>query len=184
MDYSKFDKMDISEIVDYVTATFHVPLDSLFKSAPDNISSLIKKYWKQYPKIVDLEKLFNEFKEKISEHMKKEDDVIFPAAIEYENINKDWKIDLTKITEENQEIINNTEMENDHEDFKKYLEDILELLKTCWMDGENISEFDEIKEDIKQIYDALVEHYDLEVRYLYPKWLELQEEIRKNIEVF
>ena len=33
-------------------------------------------------------------------------------------------------------------MENDHEEFKKYLDIILELLKTCWMSGKGIKEFE------------------------------------------
>ncbi len=172
MDRSKFNDMSIIEIVNYLTDNFHIPLKNLLDKRWGNIVGFSNKHNDDYPKVKHLKDLYGQLENEILKHMKKEDDIMFPMIIDYENN----KLDLS-----NEEIINKIDivdghkMESEHEIFQYYLNTIIELLGNCEIvESEDVPECNEIREEFIKINEDLQEHIYLEDIFIYKKWKEIE----------
>ena len=80
MNEKDFDNMPAKEVVDYITITFHDSVKNFFTEVSPHVEILTQKY----PDIIDLKELYNQFKTKLSNHMNKEDVIVFHDIIKYE----------------------------------------------------------------------------------------------------
>jgi iron-sulfur cluster repair protein YtfE (RIC family) len=93
------------------------------------VDSIIKDYIKDYPDLVSLQELYNQFRSEISKHVIKEEFVVFPSIIKFEAIYNDAFIDLTLNHEMIEKLVNDVEMKNQHIEFDLYLSSIIQLLE-------------------------------------------------------
>ncbi len=170
----RFKTMTTKKLVDYVEKIYHEPIKIFFTEVTPHVNIVSKKY----SGLDKLQESFVLFKRNIINHINREEVIIFPAIIEYEEI-YERKEDMLLTSSEIEKIINQADMKNDHKRFEDFIDKTLESLKSVEGQGDFsldfvINGFEKFKRDIQK-------HWELENETLYPRWTELQQELRKMI---
>ena len=176
MDKSKFTNMPITEIVNHLSNEFHVPLQKLIEKIADAIIWFSEKYRKEYPKIVYLKELYNQFRSEVAKHIEKEDEIMFPMVIDYENN----KLNFSEKNKQKIDSVDFHKMEGEHSIFQNYLDTVIDLLGTCKINDKNSEECNEVRQDFIDINEDLQEHVYLEEVYIYKTWQEIERKANED----
>ncbi len=179
MDKEIFEKMTMSELIVYLIDTFHAPFKIFLENKTEKMVSFSEEYSEDYPKVSYFKDLFYQFRNELVKHVKKEDEIMFPTILKYEN-SDDNKPDVWDVIREKGKSVDTTQMGNEHNVILYYLNSILDLLENCWMEWRNIKEFEEIKKSFDWIKKTLAEHINLENKYVYKKWDDMKKESREK----
>lgn len=174
--------MSLSWLVKYITETYHEPLRKNLIKLDWLVDSIIKDYIKDYPDLVSLQELYNQFRSEISKHVIKEEFVVFPSIIKFEAIYNDAFIDLTLNHEMIEKLVNDVEMKNQHIEFDLYLSSIIQLLEWSNINNKWIKDFDNAKAIFISIQQDNITHAKLENEDLYLKWRVLQNKIKEKLD--
>ena len=129
MNTEDFDNMSVSELVDYITETYHEPLRKSLKKLDFLINNVNIAYLKKYPEIFRLSSLYEQFKSEILSHVTREDLITFPSILRFEKIYNDELIHLSDDFELMTELINEAQFDNQHNEFNLYLNNLINFVE-------------------------------------------------------
>ena len=173
-------KMNIKQLVNYITKTYHEPLKNDLDKLHDLVNYVTENFMTDYPNLQYIQKSYLGFKEEVNIHINREDDITFPAIIKYENI---YKHNITNFNDNFQiikKLINDVSMNNDHKHFQFFLNETIKLIKKYWIDKINNLQVQKMIELFKKIQHDMIEHSEIENKHLYYKWLQLQEKLKNE----
>lgn len=176
-------KVSIKETIEYIIHTYHRPLQKMIKKLEPLIHNLDIDYGDEYGEISQISELFCQFRREILKHLWKEEGVIFPAMIEFEKTLKKWK-NFNSIESINsvEELVHNTKMLNEHEEFDSYLSAIKALLDSPNLVESKTPWIDKIRKIIRQLQLDTIDHSTLEDKVLYTEAVEVQRKLREKID--
>lgn len=107
---------------------------------------------------------------------------MFPTLVNYEQYTINDLFNVTDNLEIIWKLINDTQMNNDHGVFNSYLSSIISILWKSEINWKNINEFELLKSTFENINNEMKNHTLLENKYLYFKWIKLQEKLKNQLE--
>lgn len=179
---TNIEDMSLSWLVKYITKTYHQPLRENLKTLDDLVPLISKNYTKDYPELLNLQELYNQFRTEISKHVVKEEFVVFPSVVKFEEIFNDSFIDLTINYELIEKLVNDVVMKNQHIEFDMYLSSIVQLLEWSNMNNKGVKDFDNAKALFMTIQKDNISHAKIENEDLYFKWRVLQNKLKEKLD--
>lgn len=178
MNTEDFDKMSVSELVAYITETYHEPLRKRLKKLDFLIDSVNVSYLKKYPELFSLNSLYKQFKTEMLRHVTREDLITFPSILRFEKIYTDEMIHLSDNYELIEELVNDAEMINQHNEFNLYLNKLINFVEWFKMSWEDSNEINIIRSILVNLQKDNIVHAQIEDKDLYLKWKELQKKLK------
>ena len=176
-----FDNMSVSDLITYITKTYHEPLRESFKRLDFLIDNVNVTYLKKYPDLFRLNSLYKQFKTEILRHVTREDLITFPSILRFEKIYTDELIHISDNYELMSELINDTEMSNQHNEFNLYLNKLITFVEWFKMSGEDSNEINLIRSILVNLQKDNLVHSRIEDKDLYFKWKELQNKLKEKL---
>lgn len=176
-------KISIKETIEYIIHTYHRPLQKMLKKLEPLIHNLDIDFGDDYSEISQISELFCQFRREILKHLWKEEGMTFPAMIEFEKILKKWKnFNSLESINSIEELVHNTKMLNEHEEFDSYLSALMTLLDSPNLNETKTPWIDKIRKIIKQLQLDTIDHANLEDTILYTEAVEVQRRLKEKID--
>lgn len=113
-----WDRMSIKEIVEHIVSTYHTYAKQELQRISQLLEKLNTKHGQRYPYISELQNVFANMKDSLLDHMKEEEQIVFPLMVNLTTNKESCQGELKKHLES---------LDNDHLETGKALERIKEL---------------------------------------------------------
>ena len=152
-------------LADYIVNTHH---KFVLKNLPELVfytQKIANVHGEHHPELIEVASLFEKINEELLQHLKNEEEVLFPAIKEVVNTNsgKDKKTIISEIAR----------MEGEHEFAGGAMDEINKITKGYLVPADGCSTYRVAFKLLEQFEDDLHTHVHLENNILYPKALEL-----------
>ena len=162
-----FKEWDLSFLSDYIVNTHH---KFVLKNLPELVfytQKIASVHGGHHPELIEVESLFSKINEELLQHLKNEEEVLFPAIKEAEK-NASPSVKSTIVSEI-------TRMQDEHEFAGGAMDKINVLTKNYFIPEDACNTYRVSLKLLEQFEDDLHIHVHLENNILYPKALKLAE---------
>jgi len=158
-------EQNLETIINYILETYHEPLKENLPILEELIAKIIQVHWEQHKEFYEIQKVFIQFKNEMLEHLKKEENILFPMIIEIENAHKENK----KIWNFHCGSVSNpiSRMEFEHGNFENYLSKIRELTSNYNLPIWACKTYTKVFEMLQILEKETLEHANLENEILH-----------------
>ncbi len=70
--------MNIAELAEFIVQTHHTFTKKVLSAIPDRLDTVIRVHGRRHPELVELQTKFTPFSEKLTIHLQKEEEILFP----------------------------------------------------------------------------------------------------------
>ncbi len=164
------EQLSLSELIDHIVDTHHLFLKNAIPQAELHLTKIVSVHGGNHPELKQVASLFVELKKDILEHLKKEEEVLYP---------KIKKLELTKKTDEFNplaKIIN--EIESEHKIVGSIADSIHDITNRYLVPEDGCNTFKITYNELKEIEHDLHIHIVKENQILHPKALFLEKSLK------
>lgn len=179
---NNFDNMSVSELISYITETYHIPLRKNIEKLDFLMDIVNTSFLKKYPEFFSLGLLYEQFKNEILAHVTREDIITFPTILKFEEIYNNQLINISNNFDLLNEFVNEAQLVNQHAQFNLYLTKLIRFIDWFILSGEKTSDIDMIRSILKNLQNDNIIHSQIENKDLYFKWIELQNKLKNKLE--
>ena len=165
----------MSSIVSYLSRTHNNYLQINVPEIESLINDLITDCSQQKKNIELLKNFFNEYKTEITEHIAREEDGIYPYALEIEKAFDEKKISNDLIEQMNKYSI--TDYVNEHDDIEEKLYDLKNIIIKYLPPTKNPDLCNKILSKLFNLEKDLNDHSRIEEKVMVPKIIKMEKEI-------
>ena len=169
----EFSDMNIAELAEFIVQTHHTFTKKVLSAIPDRLETLIRVHGLRHPELTELQTEFTPFSEKLTIHLQKEEEILFPLL---ENMvqsqqNASFNSDVSFLGTVSRII---GEMEQEHEIAGEILDRIHTLTNGFKAPGDACNTYRLLYSELAALEQDLHRHIALENYMLFPKAIELE----------
>jgi regulator of cell morphogenesis and NO signaling len=165
--------MNIAELAEFIVQTHHTFTKKVLSAIPDRLDTVIRVHGRCHPELVELQTEFTPFSEKLTIHLQKEEEILFPGlekmvqAQQNASFNPDDNFSGTVFR-----MIG--EMEQEHEVAGEILDGIHTLTNGFKVPEDACNTYRLLYSELAALEQDLHRHIALENYMLFPKAIELE----------
>ena len=170
-----FDKWELDVLIDYIVGTHHSYVTESITILSQYANKVAKVHGEQYPFLIEVNKLYHEVANELIDHMKKEEQILFPYIKKMVNI----KNGKAQATPSPFGTVNNpiNMMEEEHENAGDIFKTISSLTSGYTTPDGACNTFKALYSKLDEFEQDLHQHIHLENNILHPKAIKLEQKL-------
>jgi len=176
-DNNKYDLWDLDYLAQYIVNNHHKYVLKAIPVISEHLSRVVNAHSKHHPYIKEVAALFSEVQNELLQHMQKEEKVLFPIVNKLAAIKREGKsAELGNFSIKMPIAV----MEREHENAGSALERIRTITNNFTLPEDACTTFAVTYKELDEFEKDLHKHVFLENSILFPKAIELENELTKN----
>ena len=179
IEYQKYSEWDLDFLTQYIIENHHKYVKNAIPNISNHLQKVFEAHGEKHSFIVNVQKIFFEVAEELTQHMMKEERILFPII--------KYLADSQKLREKPKTrgyvTIQNPirQMEAEHISAGNALENIRRLTNNYTLPEDSCATFEITYKELEKFEKDLHKHVHLENNILFPKAIELEERLIKEI---
>lgn len=173
-----FDKYDLRELIDYIVNVHHKYVIESIPNIKTHLEKVISKHSKKYQFLLEIGNLFSQVSKELGGHLLKEEQILFPFIKYLSDCQKHG--DAPRLGGFGTVKNPIRQMELEHDAAGNILHRIRELTENYKLPGDACTTFNITYEELKEFESDLHKHIHLENYILFPKAIELENNLINN----